>query len=100
MLIKDDTLSTLTNCAAAVKADLTAAQKAFTKAPNSTNWQACLRAMFTHQQIVFAVGSKSVDHNYLAFTLTNNPRAEWQNVISRATTGVDIKDALQEFAVF
>jgi hypothetical protein len=100
MIIKADTLATLTNCAAAIKADLTAAQKAFTKLPNSTNWQVCLRAMFAHQQISHAIRSVAVDRNKLAFDLTVNPRGEWQNIICRATVGSDIKDALQEFAVF
>jgi hypothetical protein len=56
--------------------------------------------MFTHQQLEFAIRSQIVDREKLAFDLTANTQGEWQNVISRATTGSDIKDALQEFAVF
>jgi len=100
MTINADTVRTLQAAAVVVKNALTAAHKAFVKLPNSTNWQVCLRAMFTHQQIDHAIRSHAVDRNKLAFDLTVNPRGEWQNIICRATLGLGIRDCIQEFAVF
>jgi FPC/CPF motif-containing protein YcgG len=100
MSITADNLKSLTLSALVIKNDLAAAQRAFAKLPNSTNWQVCLRAMFTHQQIDHAIRSHAVDRNKLAFDLTVNPRGEWQNIICRATLGLGIRDCIQEFAVF
>jgi hypothetical protein len=100
MTINADTLRTLQAAAVVVKNALTAAHKAFVKLPSATNWQVCLRAMFTHQQLEYAIRSHIVDREKLAFDLTANPQGEWQNIVCRATLGSDIKDALQEFAVF
>jgi hypothetical protein len=94
------TLDTLNDAAFKIKHELVAAQKAFVKLPNSTNWQVCLRTMFSHQQLEFAIRSTLVDKDKLAFDLINNPRGEWNNVICRATVGMDSKQSLQEFAVF
>jgi hypothetical protein len=100
MTINAATVQALNDAAVVVKDALTAAQKAFTKNPSATNWQVCLRAMFTHQQIAYAIRSHSVDRYKLAFDLSINPLGDWQNVICRATTGADIDESLQEFAVF
>lgn len=78
---------------------LTKAQRDFAKNPNGLNWNLCLKAMFTHQQLQFAARSNTVDHEKLSFDLDNNPLGEWQNVISRATTGMSVRENLQDFAV-
>ena len=95
-----NTVETLNDAAVKIKHELIAAQKAFVKLPNATNWQVCLRVMFTHQQLEFAIRSQIVDRDKLAFDLTANPRGEWQDVICRATIDMGIKQAIQEFAVF
>lgn len=77
-----------------IKNALTAAQKAFVKNPNAINWDVCIRAMFTHQQLQYAKYSAAVDRGLLQFNLDNNPVGEWQNIISRATTGKDIRAAM------
>jgi hypothetical protein len=77
-----------------VKNALTEAHKAFVKNPNATNWDVCVRAMFTHQQLQWAKRSSLVDREKLAFDLDHNPMGEWQNIISRATTGKDIRTAM------
>jgi len=100
MTINAATLQTLTEAAGLIKKNLAIAQKAFNKTPNATNWQVCLRTMFAHQQIEWAIRTSAVDREKLAFDLTANPLGEWSNVISRATVGMDTKQALQEFAVF
>jgi hypothetical protein len=94
------TIDTLNDAAFKIKHELVAAQKAFVKLPNATNWQVCLRVMFTHQQLEYAIRSNLVDKDKLAFDLTVNPRGEWENVICRATIDMGIKQAIQEFAVF
>jgi hypothetical protein len=100
MTINADTVRTLQACSVVVKNALNAAQKDFTKLPTATHWKVCIRAMFTHQQICYAIGSHIVDRDKLAFDLTANPQGEWQDIICRATVGVGIEDSLQEFAVF
>lgn len=77
-----------------VKQALIQAQKAFAKNPNGFNWHICTRAMFTHQQLHYANCSPTVDREKLAFDLDHNPIGEWQNIISRATTGKDIHAAM------
>jgi len=93
-------LETLNKAADLIKLELIVAQKAFNKQPNSTNWQVCLRAMFTHQQITHAIRSHTVDREKLAVDLHTSSRGEWQNIICRAVLGLGIRDCLQEFAVF
>jgi hypothetical protein len=99
MSINANTLTALNMTAAWAKSTLTAAQKDFAKNPNSTNWDVCLRAMFTYQQIGFAIRSSAVDREKLAFDLNANPVGEWQNAICRATLGLGIKQCIQDFAV-
>ena len=93
-------LQTLNDAADLIKLELVVAQKAFNKQPNSTNWQVCLRAMFAHQQIGFAIRSHTVDREKLAVDLHTSARMEWQNIICRATLGLGMRDCIQEFAVF
>ena len=93
-------LETLNEAAGLIQHELIAAQKAFVKQPNSTNWQVCLRAMFAHQQIGFAIRSNTIDREKLAVDLHISARGEWQNIICRATLGLGIRDCIQEFAVF
>ena len=99
MTINAAHLQTLNEAANVIKNDLTAAQKTFAKLPTATHWKVCIRAMFTHQQIGYAIGSHLVDREKLAIDLHTSPRGEWQNIICRATVGVGIEDSLQEFAV-
>ena len=93
-------LETLNEAADLIKLELILAQKAFNKQPNSTNWQVCLRTMFAHQQIGFAIRSNTVDREKLAVDLHISARGEWQNIICRATLGLGMRDCIQEFAVF
>jgi hypothetical protein len=96
------TFDVLKNAAATVKKDLAAAQKSFAKHPNAANWRDCLRLMFTHQQLEMVLRSSTVCDRYkLAFDLIeNNEPEQWQEIISRATTGNGVRQNLQEFAVF
>lgn len=80
------------------KSSLTNANKAFTKNPNATNWDVCLRAMFAHQQIDVAVRSRTVDRAKLVHDLVACPVGDWQNIICRATLGMDIRQCLRDFA--
>ena len=57
MTINAAHLEALNEAAGLIQHELIAAQKAFVKLPNATNWQVCLRAMFTHQQINHAIRS-------------------------------------------
>ena len=100
MTINAAHLQTLNEAAGLIKHELIAAQKAFAKLPNSTNWQVCLRVMFTHQQIDHAIRSHTVDREKLAVDLHTSARGEWQNIICRATLGLGVRDCIQEFAVF
>ena len=75
---------------------LTRAQRNFNKNPNAMNWNLCLRAMFTYQQIQYAARSNSVDHEKLMFELDNSLIDMWQDIISRATTGKYVYENLQE----
>lgn len=77
-----------------VKNQLIEAHKAFVKNPNGFNWHLCTKAMFTHQQLHYAKCSPTVDREKLQFDLDHNPVGEWQNIISRATTGKDIRTAM------
>ena len=81
-------------CETLVKNQLTEAHKAFAKNPHATNWDVCTRAMFTHQQLQWAKRSSLVDREMLQFDLDHNPISEWQNIISRATLGQDIRTAM------
>lgn len=93
-------LQTLNEAARLIKLELIADQKAFNKLPNSTNWQVCLRTMFAHQQMEFAIRSNVVNREKLAIDLHTSVRSEWHNIICRATLGLGIRDCIQEFAVF
>jgi len=77
-----------------VKKALTFAHKAFVKNPTAFGWDVCVRAMFTHQQLQYAKRSPAIDIEKLAFDLEHNCMGEWQNIISRATTGKDIRTAM------
>jgi hypothetical protein len=92
-------LETLNEAAGLIKLELIAAQKAFNRMPNSTNWQVCLRAMFTHQQVGVAIRSHTVDRAKLAIDLHTSTRGEWPSIICRATLGTDIRQSLKDFAV-
>jgi len=100
MQLKDTDMTYIDNTTETWAKDaLTRAQRDFTKNPNALNWNICLKAMFTHQQVQFAARSNTVDHEKLSFDLDNNPLGEWQDVISRATTGLSVRENLQDFAV-
>ena len=93
-------LETLNEAAGLIQKELIAAQKAFNKMPTATHWKVCIRAMFTYQQIRYAIGSHLIDREKLAIDLHISTRGDWQNIICRATVGTDIEQSLQEFAVF
>jgi hypothetical protein len=98
MQLKDTNMTYIDNTTETWAKDaLTTAQRAFTKNPNSLNWNLCLKAMFTHQQVQFAARSNTVDHEKLSFDLDNNPIGEWQNIICRATVGYPVREALKEY---
>jgi hypothetical protein len=94
----EDQLTTLKYTGAWAKAKLIAAQKAFNKEPNGANWTACLRAMFIHQQMSWAIRSTVVNRSKLAFDLINNEPHLWGDIISRATLGLDLTQAMAETA--
>ena len=76
------------------------AQSAFNKEPNALNWNLCLKAMYVHQQTKFAVRSVTVDRGALNETLDNAPIGDWADIISRATTGMTVKEVLGSSSVY
>ena len=81
------------------KNTLTTAQREFAKHPTSMNWNLCLKAMFTHQQLQWASISPSIDREKLSLDLDNKPMGEWQNVICIATLGYPVREALKEYGL-
>lgn len=77
-------------------AELTRRQKDFAKQPNANNWNRCVEAMLTHQQLEYAARSRQVNAEILAETLRG--RSDWHNVICEATLNMSCADALREAA--
>lgn len=71
------------------------AQQQFNKEPNAQNWNACLGAMMTYQQLKYSLRSVSVDREKLMFDLEHNPLGVWPDVICRATIGMTCADAIK-----
>lgn len=82
------------------KNTLKAAQSAFNKEPNALNWNLCLKAMYVHQQVKFAVRSVTVDRDGLMESLSQAPVGDWADTISRATTGMTVKEVLGTSSVY
>lgn len=93
------TITTLADvCTTWALPELKDAQKRFNKHPNAANWQACLRAMLTYQQISYAAGRPVFDDGKLLFDLESNPIGHWQDVICRNTIGLTCAEALRAHA--
>lgn len=75
--------------------ELKDAQKAFNKHPNGVNWNRCLRAMLTYQQLEFALRSSTVDGEKLMFDLESNSLGHWQDAVCRATMRMTCAHALR-----
>ena len=77
-------------------AELARRQKDFNAQPNANNWNRCVEAMLTHQQLEWAIRSRQVDAVALAEELKG--RSDWHNVICEATLNMSCADALREVA--
>lgn len=75
------------------------AQRNFNKSPTALNWNLCLRAMLVHQQLAHACRSHSVDRQSLVAALECHSFGQWQDIICRATLGVDCNEALQDATI-
>lgn len=83
-----------------IKLTLKDKQAAFAKEPNALNWNLCLKAMYVHQQFKFAVRSVTVDREALSAALDHAPIGDWADIISRATTGMTVKEVLGTSSVY
>ena len=77
-----------------ILAELTRRQKDFAKQPNSNNWNRCVEAMLTHQQLEYAIRSRQMNPEGMAETLRS--RSDWHNVVCEWTLGMDCATALRE----
>ena len=75
---------------------LTTAQRAFSRNPNAVNWNACLRAMLTYQQLEYALRSSTVDKAKLFAELEGSPISDWQDLICLNTLSLSCADALNQ----
>ena len=80
------------------KDHLVNAQKQFNREPNAVNWNVCVRAMLTHQQLGWALRSPCVDKNKLHRELAESSFGDWQDVICRNALGLSCADAIRESA--
>lgn len=87
------TTITLASVQATAKAELTRAQKAFTKQPNAFNWIATTRAMLVHQQVQSSYAHLTA--STLCDKLAELPLGDWPEAIVAHTTGQTIDQALQ-----
>lgn len=78
------------------KDHLVNAQKQFNREPNATNWNVCLRAMITHQQLGYALRSATVDKDKLFHELECSPLGDWQDLICLNALGLSCADALNK----
>ena len=72
------------------------AQKQFNRTPNAVNWNVCLRAMITHQQLEYALRSAAVDKAKLFAELEGSTIGDWQDLICLNTVGLSCADALNK----
>jgi hypothetical protein len=78
------------------KDHLVNAQKQFNRDPSATNWNVCLRAMMTRQQLDYALRSSTVDRAKLFGELESSPLSDWQDLICLNTLGLSCADALNQ----
>lgn len=78
------------------KDHLVNAQKQFNREPNAVNWNVCVRAMLTHQQLGYALRSSTVDRAKLFKELEQSPLAYWQDMICMNTLGLSCADAINQ----
>lgn len=78
------------------KHHLVHAQKKFNREPNAVNWNVCVRAMLTHQQLGFALRSSSVDKTKLFKELEQSPIGDWQDLICLSVLGRSCADAIRQ----
>jgi hypothetical protein len=74
------------------------AQRNFNKNPNSLRWIVTVRAMFIFQQVDAAMRMPHFDQQALLESLQGVPYLQWDDMISTATTGMNMRDALKTFA--
>jgi hypothetical protein len=77
-----------------ILAELTRRQKDFTKQPNANNWNRCVEAMLTHQQLEYAIRSRQINPQEMAEDLRG--RSDWHNVVCEWTLNMSCADALRE----
>ena len=74
------------------------AQRDFKKNPNAVHWMITTRAMFVFQQVDYAMRMPYFDQQALLESLQGEPYLKWEDLISVATTGMNVRDALKTFA--
>ena len=72
------------------------AQSAFNKNPNSSNWDAVTSAMLVHQQVQAV--RLPADAENLGWKLESQPIIRWPETIVLHTTGLTIKEILNQHA--
>ena len=80
------------------KNSLKFAQRNFNVNPSSTRWIVTIRAMFVFQQVDAAMRMPYFDQQALLDSLQGVPYGQWDELISMATTGMNLRDALKTFA--
>jgi hypothetical protein len=82
-------------------AQLAVAQSNFLANPSSYFWEETIHAMFVHQQVQHIVNRGGLLGAYeLCETLVGLPLDNWDDAISVHSTGSNVREALQEYAVF
>lgn len=74
------------------------AQRDFKKNPNAVHWMITVRSMFVFQQVDAALRMPYIDQQALLDSLQGVPYLKWDDLISMATTGMNVRDALKTFA--
>lgn len=83
------TLNSLNITADFFKREMDRQHRDFRKEPTAHNWQVLTRSMLAYQQIKYAVRSSSVDREALTAALAAAPLGEWEDIVCRATLGMD-----------
>ena len=78
------------------KDHLVNAQKKFNREPNAVNWNVCVRAMLTHQQLGYALRSSTVDRAKLFKELEQSTLGDWQDLICLNVLGLSCADAINQ----
>lgn len=76
---------------------LSLAQHLFAMNPTASHWSETIRAMFVYQQAEYAMRSSTIDAAALLTKLAPMNQGTWGDVISMATVGMTVRDALDSF---